>query len=232
VSKGKLLKFAEVESFPNVLQPGFDEVFNTDFHLKGSWKSGFFKNNALITLELGCGKGEYTVGMARLYPSRNFIGIDIKGARIWKGAKAAITANMKNVGFVRTRIDFITSFFAKDEVNEIWITFPDPQPKKSRKRLTSTLFLSRYRSLLHPEGYINLKTDNAELFNYTLRVAEYNKLRVEFATSDLYLSGYESEILSIKTFYEAMWLKAGLKIHYIRFQLNNYGVLKEPPYEG
>jgi tRNA (guanine-N7-)-methyltransferase len=229
VSKGKLLKFAEMKTFSNVLQPPFDEVFNKDFHFKGRWNKKFFKNDFPITLELGCGKGEYSVGLAKLYPERNFIGIDIKGARIWKGAKAAIDENISNVGFLRTHIDFINSFFEADEVHEIWITFPDPQPKKSQKRLTSSLFLSRYRKLLCTNGYINLKTDNTDLFQYTLKLAGYNKLKIDFSTNDLYASGCDDKILSIKTFYETMWLKAGLPIHYIRFQLNSNTTLMEPP---
>jgi tRNA (guanine-N7-)-methyltransferase len=229
VSKGKLLKFAEMETFPNVLQPPFNEVFNKNFYLKGRWGTDFFRNEQALTLELGCGKGEYTVGLATLYPACNFIGVDIKGARIWKGAKAAIDAKLNNAAFLRTRIDFINSFFAESEVQEIWITFPDPQPKKSKKRLTSSLFLTRYRKFLRPGGYVNLKTDNAALFNYTLKLAHFNNLPVDFATNDLYSSGYDSEILSIQTFYEAMWIKAGLKIHYIRFQLTGNNVLMEPP---
>lgn len=218
-----------METFSNVLQPPFDEVFKKDFHLKGRWNRNFFVNDFPITLELGCGKGEYSVGLAKLYPKRNFIGIDIKGSRIWKGAKAALDENLSNVGFLRTRIDFINSFFAADEIQEIWITFPDPQPKKSKKRLTSSLFLLRYREFLCKDGYINLKTDNTDLFHYTLRLAECNKLNIDFSTNDLYASGYDNKILSIKTFYEAMWLKAGLKIHYIRFQLNSNKTLMEPP---
>jgi tRNA (guanine-N7-)-methyltransferase len=229
VSKGKLLKFAEMSSFPNVLQPSFDEAFNQDYKLKGRWNSDFFHNDFPITLELGCGKGEYTVGLANLYPERNFIGIDIKGARIWKGAKAALNEKKSNVAFLRTRIDFINSFFATGEVQEIWITFPDPQPKKSQKRLTSSFFLNRYRNLLSNGGYVNLKTDNADFYHYTVKVAEHNKLKIEFSTTNLYASAYENEILSIKTFYEKMWLEAGLPIHYIRFHLNTEMYLEEPP---
>jgi tRNA (guanine-N7-)-methyltransferase len=229
VSKGKLLKFAEMETFPNVLQPPFDEVFKQDFRLKGKWNRYFFKHNNPITLELGCGKGEYSVGLAKHYPERNFIGIDIKGARIWKGARAALEHNLYNVGFLRTLIDFINSFFASDEVNEIWITFPDPQPKKSRKRLTSSPFLNRYREFLQPEGFINLKTDNPDLFHYTMNLARYNGLYIDFSTEDLYASGYDNELLSIKTYYEEMWLKASLPIHYLRFRLNSGHVLIEPP---
>jgi tRNA (guanine-N7-)-methyltransferase len=221
-----------MSAFSNVLQPAFDEVFKQDFYLRGRWGHDFFHNEFPIILELGCGKGEYTVGLANLYPERNFIGIDIKGARIWKGAKAALNQNLNNAGFLRTRIDFINSFFASGEVEELWITFPDPQPKKSQKRLTSSFFLNKYRKLLCHGGYINLKTDNADFFRYTEEVAKYNNLKIEFSTEDLYASGYNNEILSIKTFYEKMWLDAGLPIHYIRFHLNTELELKEPPNAG
>jgi tRNA (guanine-N7-)-methyltransferase len=219
-----------MKTFSNVLQPPFEEIFNKDFHLKGRWNCDFFTHNFPITLELGCGKGEYTVGMAKHYPERNFIGIDIKGARIWKGAKSARDENLDNAGFLRARIDFINSFFASDEIHEIWITFPDPQPKKFRKRLTSGFFLSKYTRLLCKEGYINLKTDNADLFNYTLKLAQYNNLKIDFSTSDLYASGYANDILSIKTYYEEIWLNNGLPIYYIRFRLNKENII-EPPDE-
>jgi tRNA (guanine-N7-)-methyltransferase len=228
VSKGKLFKFAEMETFANVFQPLFNEVFKKDFHLKGNWNK-HFANSSPITIELGCGKGEYSVGLASQFTDRNFIGIDIKGARIWKGAKAALNEKVRNVCFLRTRIDFINSFFSADEVQEIWITFPDPQPKKEKKRLTSSLFLNRYRQFIRSDGYINLKTDSAELYNYTLNLALHNKLNIDFSTTDLYNSGYDNAILSIKTFYELMWLKAGLKIHYLRFQLNTAEAITEPP---
>jgi tRNA (guanine-N7-)-methyltransferase len=231
VSKGKLLKFAEMETFPNVLQPAFNEVFNKEFYLRGRWSSNFFGNTYPLILELGCGKGEYTVGLASLYPERNFLGVDIKGARIWKGAKAALEKKLKNAGFLRTRIDFINSFFAGSEVDEIWITFPDPQPRKYKKRLTSSLFLTRYREFLKPGGLVHLKTDDASLFEYTLKMAYHNHLVIDFATDDLYSSEWDNKILSIQTYYEAMWIKAGLKIRYIRFQLPNRGILTEPPDE-
>jgi tRNA (guanine-N7-)-methyltransferase len=231
VSKGKLEKFAEMKSFSNVLQPPFEEVFNKDFRLKGSWNTGFFKKSQPITLELGCGKGEYSVGLARLYPKRNFLGIDIKGSRIWKGARQAGIENILNVGFLRTRIDFICSFFAPGEVEEIWITFPDPQPLKARKRLTSSRFLNRYKCFLATNGWVNLKTDSSELYEYTSELARHNKLEVDFSTNDLYASGYDNEILSIKTFYENMWLSEGKKIHYIRFNLSGKLTIEEPPDE-
>lgn len=220
-----------MSTFSNVLQPPFDEVFNKDYFLKGRWGCDFFHNDLPITLELGCGKGEYSIGLSKLYPERNFLGIDIKGARIWKGAKAALSENLSNVAFLRTRVDFINSFFTSNEVQELWITFPDPQPKKCQKRLTSSFFLNKYLKLLRKDGYVNLKTDNAALFHYTVKVAEHNNLKIEFSTEDLYASGYDNEILSIKTFYEKMWLEDGLPIHYIRFQLNSEKQLEEPPDE-
>lgn len=223
-----MFKFAEVRTFPNVLQPAFEEVFKKDHKLKGNWKKEFFQNSKPIILELGCGKGEYTTGMAKIFPERNFIGIDIKGARIWKGAKRALQENLPNVAFLRTRIDFITSFFTEDEVDEIWITFPDPQLKKDLKKLTSSRFLNRYSQFLKSDGTINLKTDSRELYDYTCLIISYNKLQVISKTDDLYQSHLNDEILSIRTFYESMWLDEGLKIHYIQFKLSNSGI-KEPP---
>lgn len=231
MSKGKHQKFAEMANFSNVLQPPFEEVFRKDFHLKGKWNSMFFTTNKPITLELGCGKGEYTVGLARMFPERNFIGIDIKGSRIWKGAKTALDEGLDNVGFLRTRIDFISSFFTRDEVSEIWITFPDPQLKKARKRLTSTRFLEHYKTFLQEGGCINLKTDSLVLYQYTKSLAEWNGLEIEFYSDDLYHSEYNNKILSIHTFYENMWLEEGKPIHYIRFKLHAKN-LKEPPDEN
>jgi tRNA (guanine-N7-)-methyltransferase len=231
VSKGKLKKFAEVEGFTNVLQPDFKEAFRIDYELKGNWNAVFFKNSNKITLELGCGKGEYSLGLARLFPERNFIGVDIKGARIWKGAKEALQGNLSNVAFIRTRIELIASFFSKDEVEEIWFTFPDPQLKKPLKRLTSSRFLNTYRQFLLKDGWINLKTDNTLLFEYTKALAEHNGYQIEIASSDIYGSGIADEILSIKTFYEKGWLADGLKSHYIRFRLNIDKNAEEPPGE-
>lgn len=229
MSKGKLAKFAELETYNHVLQPPFEEVFRKDFSLKGKWESHFFQNNNPLTLELGCGKGEYTIGLARLFPGRNFIGVDIKGSRIWKGAKESHDEGLKNVGFVRTRIDFINSFFAKDEVEEIWFTFPDPQLKKPLKRLTSSRFLNFYNKFLIHGGYINLKTDSEVLYQYTKALAEFNKLEIEAASEDIYATGATDEVLSIRTFYEKGWLEQGLKSHYIRFKLPNDKIIEEPP---
>ncbi len=228
-AKDKLRKFAEVEGFNNVVQPAFDEVFKKDYRLKGNWSKQFFKNDKKITLELGCGKGEYTVGQARLFPDRNFIGLDIKGARIWRGAKTAVEENISNVGFIRTRIDFINSFFEKGEIDEIWITFPDPQPKKALKRLTSSRFLGFYQKVLSDKATVNLKTDSVDLFTYTIEMAKYNNLLIEECIHDIYKSEKADDpVLSIKTYYEKTWLKEGLKSQYIRF-VPGVKELKEPP---
>lgn len=231
MSKGKLIKFAEVETFKNVLQPRFDEVFRKDYILKGNWNSEFFGNNNKITLELGCGKGEYTVGLARLYPGRNFIGVDIKGSRIWKGAKEALESNLENAAFLRTHIEHIGSFFGKDEVEEIWFTFPDPQLKKPLKRLTSSRFLNIYRQFLVEGAWINLKTDNPLLYEYTKALAIHNDYLIAAASNDIYGSGITNQILSIKTYYEKGWLAEGLRSHYIRFRLDNEKHSEEPPGE-
>lgn len=226
----KLERFAEMKTFSNVVQASYNEIFNKNHELKGKWNSGFFTNNNPLVLELGCGKGEYTVNLAQYYPEKNFIGMEIKGARIWKGAKMAIQANLKNVAFIRTRIDFIRSFFSENEVNEIWITFPDPQPKKAKKRLTSPCFLNLYKPLLDKENaIIHLKTDNRDLYEYTLDVIKINNLNLIRHTSDLYQSDCLDEITSIKTFYEQLFLKEGKLITYIEFTLNTDKQLIEPP---
>ena len=172
MGKDKLRKFAENLTFKCMVQPEFDDIFHKDHPLKGKWHSDFFHNDNPIILELGCGRGEYTVALAERNPDKNYIGIDIKGARMWRGAKTATERGMSNVGFVRTRIEFIRSFFAEGEIAEIWITFPDPQLKsrRAKKRLTSPLFLADYKRMLEETGVINLKTDSKHLFNYTAAV--------------------------------------------------------------
>lgn len=217
--------------FPNVLQPPFEEVFEKNYALRGKWNREFFTKEQPLVLELGCGRGEYTVGLAQHYPGKNFIGIDIKGARIWKGARAALEGQLENVAFLRSRVDFINSFFAAGEVDEIWITFPDPQPKKALKRLTSSRFLNRYQKLLKNEGCIHLKTDSSFLYEYTLSLAKHNGLKIEVATEDLYQSGLADEILSIRTYYENMWLNEGLQIKYLQFRLPDGKTIIEPPDE-
>ena len=217
-----------METFDHVIQASFDEVFKKDYKLKSKWPKEFFKNDNPIILELGCGKGEYTVGLAKQNPNINYIGIDIKGARMWRGARTALDEGIKNVAFIRTRVDLINSFFAEDEISEVWITFPDPQPKKYYKRLTSTRFLAYYQKLLKSNGIVNLKTDSAELYSYTKKVIELNKLEVMIDTNDLYNSGIVDNVLSIKTFYEQQFLEQGKPINYIKFKLNNSTQLEEP----
>ena len=223
MGKGKLAKFAEMETFKNVFQHPFSVVEEVPFDMKGEWRSRYFHNNNPIVLELGCGKGEYTVGLGKLFPNINFIGVDIKGARMWTGAKLALEQNLENVAFLRTNIEIIDRFFDKDEVKEIWLTFSDPQMKNPRKRLTSTFFMERYRRFLIDGGLIHLKTDSNFLFTYTRLMTEKNQLPVDIITDDLYhntpsvLVG--SPLLSIQTYYESMWISRGLNIRYTRFHL-------------
>lgn len=235
MGKGKLQKFAEMETFSNVFQYPFSVIENVPFEMKGHWREQYFHNDNPIVLELGCGKGEYTVELARLYPQVNFIGVDIKGARMHKGAKEALTAGLSNVAFLRTNIEIIDRFFAKDEVQEIWLTFSDPQMKNPRKRLTSTYFMNRYRHFLVDGGLIHLKTDSNFLFTYTTYMVETNHLPLLFRTEDLYhTDGIDEEtrkILSIQTFYEAQWIARGLNIRYMKFHLPQQGELVEPDVE-
>ena len=232
MGKGKLAKFAEMETFSNVFQYPFSVVDNVPFEMKGHWREQYFKNNHPVVLELGCGKGEYTVELARLYPEMNFIGVDIKGARMWTGAKQALEAGLKNVAFLRTNIEIIDCFFAESEVQEIWLTFSDPQMKNAHKRLTSTFFLNRYRKFLVDGGIVHLKTDSNFLFTYTTCMVKENKLPVVFSTEDLYhTEGLDEEthkILSIQTYYESMWIERGLNIRYMKFFLPQQGELVEP----
>ncbi len=220
-----------MEKFSNVVQPSFEEVFRKDYQLKGHWRESFFKNNNPIILELGCGKGEYTLGMARLFPDKNFLGIDIKGARIWRGAKEANNNNISNAGFLRTRIEMIESFFAPGEVDEIWITFPDPQIKKRRnkKRLTGARFLNSYRKFLRSGGLVHLKTDSAELFEYTAELLKLNKIDPEVLTGDLYSAKLPDTLLQIKTHYEQLFLNEGKKITYIRFRIETEREIADLP---
>jgi tRNA (guanine-N7-)-methyltransferase len=230
VGKNKLQRFAENETFKNLVQPEFDAVFGCDYHLKGNWHTNFFGNSKPIVLELGCGRGEYTVALGEKFPEKNFIGIDVKGARLWRGAKTATEDNMDNVGFLRTRIEFIRSLFGKDEVAEIWVTFPDPQLKKSRlkKRLTCSGFLNSYREFLAPDGIVHLKTDNQNLHFYTKKLLEENGMEIMVATNDLYNSGMADEILSVKTKYEQDYLAKGMPITYLKFRIKGDKPLVEP----
>ncbi len=229
MGKKKLQRFAEMETFSNVIQPSFQEVFNKNYHTKGNWKKDQFGNSNPLVLELGCGKGEYTTGLAKRFPDKNFIGVDIKGSRIWKGASTALRENLGNVRFLRTHIELISSFFDHHEVDEIWITFPDPQLKKKRKRLTSPRFLSSYAQFLKNNGLIHLKTDNDILYNYTRELAITNGFNIRISTGDLYRSGINDDILDIKTFYEQQFLAMGMRINYLCFELPHEKKIAEPP---
>ena len=270
MSKGKLAKFADMAANPLVIEspqpPSYPPIGgegnpvsnDNPFPLWGRWKGLFFKNDNPIVLELGCGRGEYTVGLARRYPDKNFIGVDIKGARMWTGAQDALNSGLKNVGFLRTHIEFIDRFFAPNEVSEIWLTFSDPQMKKATKRLTSTYFLERYRRFLTDNGIIHLKTDSNFLFTYTEEMLKANGLTPEYSTRDLYAAtapttapllspegeersegedssprgGWEgAEASSIQTYYEQMWRDRGIDIKYLRFRLPHEGLLEEPNVE-
>ena len=221
MGKNKLARWAELETFNNVIQPDMINRLGIDHPVKGKWKSDIFRNENPLILELACGKGEYTVFLSEKFPENNYIGIDIKGARMWRGAKTAHEKKLPNAAFLRTRIEFIRSFFSEDEVDEIWITFPDPHPgrRNSNKRLISPWFLNIYRNLLKNNGIIHLKTDNTELYNYTRSLAVINKLEVVFASDDLYSEKPPAEIPSIKTYYENIFLKEGSRISYISFRL-------------
>jgi tRNA (guanine-N7-)-methyltransferase len=221
MGKDKLKRFAENAAFPHVFQPRMQFPM-PDHLLKGKWLSDFFKNDHPITLELGCGRAEYTVGLSGLFPERNFIGIDWKGARIWRGAKTTFEKGQTNAAFLRIMIGTIEAFFSTaDRVEEIWITFPDPQPRESRehKRLTSPEFLNHYRAFASSGCTVNLKTDSKPLYDYTLEVIRHQGLPVEVMTDDLYASPYVNDVLSIKTTYEKVWLAQGSKICYLRFRL-------------
>lgn len=220
-----------MKQLPNVFQYPFAALQENGFPLKGKWNTDYFKNDNPIVLELGCGKGEYTVGLAERIPGKNYIGIDIKGARMWTGAKTAAENGLANVAFLRTNIELIASFFAPGEVSEIWITFPDPQMAKARKRLTGTRFLNLYKQIITPGAWIHLKTDSPFLYAYTTALIQANHLKADICTDNLYASGLNDTILNIKTFYEKQWLSRGKNIKYIRFTLNNTGLLEEPDIE-
>lgn len=216
-------KFAEFETFENCFTLYFENI-SKGFDLKGKWRTHYFKNNNPIVLELGCGKGEYTVGLASVNPNKNYIGVDIKGNRIWTGARQAIEKKLNHVAFLRTRIDFIETCFANNEVDEIWITFPDPQPQstRARKRLTHTMFTNRYKNFLKPGGLVHLKTDSTSFYEYTLEVIAENNFPLIWHTGNLYKNCPEErkELVNIKTYYENMFTEKGEDIKYICFKLN------------
>jgi tRNA (guanine-N7-)-methyltransferase len=216
MGKNKLKRFAEIRMFEKVFQPKVD-FHSPDHELKGKWNEKVFLNDHPIVLELGCGRGEYTTGMAKQFPGKNFIGIDIKGARLWRGAKTAHLENFTNAAFLRIRIELIEKFFAENEVSEIWLTFPDPQPRESKenKRLSSPHFLVKYKRMFQKKGRLYLKTDSKELFEYTLEILKYEKSKMLFFTNDLYNSDVNDAILSIQTTYETIFRKEGKSICYL-----------------
>ncbi len=228
MGKSKLEKFAEMQHFSNVIQPDIKLYVGKDYKFKGKWFK-FFGNKNPIILELGCGKGEYTIGLAKKYKDRNFIGVDIKGARIYTGAKKALELQLDNVAFLRTKIDFLDIFFAEDEIIELWLPFPDPQRKKQKRRLLSAKYLNLYKKFLRHLGLIHLKTDNYNLYLYTLKMLEYNGIEPVIATNDLYNSDVNDEAIEIQTYYEQIFLAENKKINYIVFQLDKYKEYKEIP---
>ncbi len=236
MGKGKLAKFADMETYENVFQFPYSTYKEKPFTMQGQWRRQYFGNDNPIVLELGCGKGEYAVELARNYPDKNFIGVDIKGSRMWTGATQALNEGLKNVAFLRTNIEIIDRFFTEDEVQEIWLTFSDPQMKNPRKRLTSTYFMERYRRFLSDGGTIHLKTDSNFLFTYTTLMVAHNELPVLFRTEDLYHdplseANVEPATLSVQTYYESMWMARGLNIKYMKWQLPRTGQLDEPDVE-
>jgi len=221
-SKNKLKRFKENDTFANVFQPSRDELVKSQYELKDNWNSTFFKNSNPLVLELGCGKGEYSVELAKKYPNKNFIGIDIKGARFWRGAKTAIEENIPNVAFIRAQIELIDYIFAENEVDEIWITFPDPQIKykRTKHRMTNSEFLKRYKAILKPEGIMNLKTDSEFMHGYTLGLLHGEGHEVLYANHDVYKQeGSPEEVTGIQTYYESQYLEHDKAITYIRFKI-------------
>ncbi|MBO8484249.1 MAG: tRNA (guanosine(46)-N7)-methyltransferase TrmB [Bacteroidetes bacterium] len=247
MGKDKLRKFKENETFRCLLQPSTAEVLGKDHPIKGNWCERMFGNSNPIVVELGCGKGEYTVDLAQRNPAFDYVGVDIKGARLWKGAKYATEYNLGNVAFLRTRIEFIGSLFAPDEVSEIWITFADPQLKKPKKRLTSPLFLERYRNLLKKGGIVHLKTDSRLLHEYTRAVVEQNGLKMLACATDIYGADREKlygtplesicgrdavdALFQVQTFYESQYLAQGIPITYMSFLIDHEGPYAAPDFD-
>jgi tRNA (guanine-N7-)-methyltransferase len=223
-SKNKLKRFNQNLTFSNVIQPEREEVTLGEFRYKGKWRQEFFKNDHPIVVELGCGKGEYSVYLAQQYPEKNFVGVDIKGARFWAGAKESLELGLSNVGFLRTQIELIEDVFAENEVDEIWITFPDPQIKfkRTKHRLTNPAFLDRYRTILQPEGRIHLKTDSEFLHGYTLGLLEGKGWEVDYAHHDVYGNAYSPKhVTAIQTHYERLFMEKGRLITYLTFRFSN-----------
>ena len=225
-SKNKLKRFIENESFSNVIQPTRKDLISNLFNLKGKWNSSYFKNNNPIIIELGCGKGEYTINLAKLNPNKNYIGIDIKGARFWRGAKTAIDEKLENVVFLRTQIELLEYVFKNNEIHEIWLTFPDPQIKFQRRkhRLINPVFLELYKKILNKSGIIHLKTDSEFLHGYTLGLLENLNIKPLFSNHDIYKNNNApNEVININTHYEKLFLKEGKKISYLSFNFNYKG---------
>ena len=222
-SKNKLKRFKENETFSNVIQPTREEVLNNTLMLKGNWNRNFFKNQNPIVLELGCGKGEYSVNLATMFPEKNFLGIDIKGARFWRGAKTALAEKINNVGFLRTQIELVDCIFDENEVDEIWITFPDPQIKykRTKHRMTNPDFLNKYKKILKPNGMVHLKTDSEYMHGYTLGLLQGLGLTIEYAHHDIYgTTNAPKEVTDIQTYYESQYLAINKKITYLRFNFS------------
>ena len=219
-SKNKLKRFKENETFSNVIQPTRQEVFDDTLKLKGNWSKTFFKNEKPVVLELGCGKGEYSVNLAKMFPEKNFLGIDIKGARFWKGAKTSLEEKIINVGFLRTQIELVDLLFDENEIDEIWITFPDPQIKykRTKHRMTNPEFLKKYKKILKPKGVVHLKTDSEYMHGYTLGLLQGLDLKIEYAHHDVYgTTNAPKEVTEIQTYYESQYLAIRKKITYLRF---------------
>tara|TARA_B100000809_G_C15130794_1_gene528327 strand:- start:2693 stop:3367 length:675 start_codon:yes stop_codon:yes gene_type:complete len=222
-SKNKLKRFKENETFSNVIQPTREEVLNNTLELKGNWNRDFFKNDNPIVLELGCGKGEYSVNLAKMFPEKNFLGIDIKGARFWRGAKTALEEKIDNVGFLRTQIELVDFIFDENEIDEIWITFPDPQIKytRTKHRMTNPDFLNKYKKILKPNGVVHLKTDSEYMHGYTLGLLQGLGLDIEYAHHDVYgTTNAPKEVTGIQTYYESQYLAINKKITYLRFNFS------------
>jgi len=217
VAKKKLIHFTENLSFKHLFQPRYSDL-QPQFRLKGRWNRDFFKNDHPITLELGCGKGEFTVGLALKEKTRNYIGIDFKGARLWRGCKTVEEQNLANVAFIRSRADHIEQLFDEGEVNEIWITFPEPQPGKERKRLTAPVFLRRYQRIMSPNSIVHLKTDDVPLLTYTMEILKEFPVEILLSTENLYGEYRDEPVAQIQTFYESMWLEQGKPIGYVKFR--------------
>lgn len=232
MAKNKHRRFAENETFTHLFQPSAQEMFEGDFFMKGKWNSDYFKNDNPIVLEVGCGKGEYTTSLAINNLNKNFIGIDIKGPRLWTGAKIVNEKELKNVAFIRNKVEFLESFFSKGEISEVWITFPDPQKRKLKKRLTSARFLKIYSNILVENGAINLKTDSVLMHEFTKRIIKLNNLETLFATDNLYDLDIENELTQIQTYYEKKFLEQNMNITYLKFSIGTKIDFENPVHES